>query len=234
MVRAARTETVLDGIVVRMTNYGESDRIVEFLTAEEGRVSMIARGARRSRKRFGGALDLFSGLRTHSQSGPNLWTLKSVDALNLRLPLRGHFELLGRASLICDCARALTPEHHESADMYEAVRQGLDHLSEEDSLAASQAYPLILQAAGILPDTGGVRVEESMRYTLNFQSGLVVGAGRVQGGARGFGSEVVQALRGHPCTSTEGARQLERLVIDWVQHQIGKRLPSADVYLDMM
>ena len=215
-----------------MTNYGESDRIVEFLTAEEGRVSMIARGARRSRKRFGGALDLFAGLRTHSQSGRNLWTLKSVDALNLRLPLRGHFELLGRASLICDCARALTPEHHESGDMYEAVKQGLDYLSEEDSLAASQTYPLILQAAGILPDTGSVRIEENMRYTLNFQSGLVAAAARTS--SSGFGFEVVQALRGQPCMSTEGARQLERLVIDWVQHQIGKRLPSADVYLDMM
>lgn len=234
MVRAARTESVLDAIVVRMTNYGESDRIVEFLTAEEGRVSMIARGARRSRKRFGGALDLFSGLRTHSQPGPNLWTLKSVDTLNLRLPLRGHFELLGRASLICDCARALTPEHHESADMYEAVRQGLDYLSEEDSLAASQTYPLILQSAGILPDTSGVRLEESMRYTLNFQSGSVVAAQRSQGAGRGFGQEVVQALRGQACTTPEGSRELERLAIDWVQHQIGKRLPSADVYLEMM
>jgi hypothetical protein len=73
-----------------------------------------------------------------------------------------------------------------------------------------------------------------MRYTLNFQSGSVVAAQRSQGAGRGFGQEVVQALRGQACTTPEGSRELERLAIDWVQHQIGKRLPSADVYLEMM
>ncbi len=217
-----------------MTNYGESDRIVEFLTAEEGRVSMIARGARRSRKRFGGALDLFAGLRTHAQPSSNLWTLKSVDALNLRLELRLQFELLARASLICDCGRVLTPEHHESSDMYEAVRGGLDLLSAGDAVAASQAYPLILQAAGILPDTSQVRLESGARYGLDFRSGVVGMLQQVRTAGRGFSGEVVQALRGEACTTEEGARDLERLVVDWVQHQIGKRLASADVYLDLV
>jgi DNA repair protein RecO (recombination protein O) len=234
LVRPARIEKVLDGIVVRMTNYGESDRIVEFLTAEEGRVSMIARGARRSRKRFGGALDLFAGLRTHAQPSSNLWTLKSVDPLNLRLELRLNFDLLARASLICDCARVLTPEHHESSDMYGAVRGGLDLLIAGDAVAASQAYPLILQSAGILPDTSQVRLETGKRYGLDFRSGMIGMLGQVRTAGRGFSAEVVHALRGETCTTAEGARELERLVVDWIQHQIGKRLASADVYLDLM
>lgn len=234
LVRTTGTEKVLDAIVVRMTNYGESDRIVEFLTAEEGRVSMMARGARRSRKRFGGALDLFAGLRIHCQPGRNLWTLKSVDSLNLRLELRDNFELLGRASLICDCARVLTPEQHESGDMYEAVRGGLDMLCDGNALGASQAYPLILHAAGILPDTSGVRLADNARYKLDFRSGSVVLAQRSGAGAHGFCTEVVAAMRGEACTTLEGARELEHLVVDWVQHQIGKRLASADVYLALM
>ncbi len=217
-----------------MTNYGESDRIVEFLTAEEGRVSMIARGARRSRKRFGGALDLFAGLRTHAQPGSNLWTLKSVDALQLRLELRLNFDLLARASLICDCARVLTPEHHEAVDMYEAVRGGLDMLTAGDAVGASQAYPRILQAAGILPDTSQVRLESGARYGLDFRSGSVGMAQQVRTAGNGFGAEVVNALRAEPCSTTQGAQELERLVIDWVQHQIGKRLASADVYLNLI
>ena len=234
MVRPARIEKILDGIVVRMTNYGESDRIVEFITAEEGRVSMIARGARRSRKRFGGCLDLFAGLRTHAQPGSNLWMLKSVDALNLRLELRLNFDLLARASLICDCARALTPEHHEATDMYEAVRGGLDMLTAGDAVGASHAYPLILQAAGILPDTSQLLLEPGIRYGLDFRSGTVRAAQQMRMAGQGFSSEVVGALRGEPCTNAQSARELERLVVDWVQHQIGKRLASADVYLDLI
>ena len=47
-----------DAIVIRLTDYGESDRIVTLLTERHGKVTAIAKGARRSRKRFGGALCL--------------------------------------------------------------------------------------------------------------------------------------------------------------------------------
>lgn len=50
-------------IVIRSLNYGESDRIVTFFTRDFGKLKGIAKGARRSRKRFQNALDLFSHVR---------------------------------------------------------------------------------------------------------------------------------------------------------------------------
>lgn len=41
-------------------DYGESDRIMTFLGSRLGKISVRARGARKSQKRFGGALELFS------------------------------------------------------------------------------------------------------------------------------------------------------------------------------
>lgn len=55
---------------------GESDRIVEFFTREHGRISAVARGARKSRKRFGGRLDKFNLLEvfvTEKQPGVLGW-----------------------------------------------------------------------------------------------------------------------------------------------------------------
>ncbi len=52
-----------DAIVTHAFNYGESDRIVTFFTREFGKLKGIAKGARRSKKRFQNALDLFSHLR---------------------------------------------------------------------------------------------------------------------------------------------------------------------------
>ena len=52
-----------NAIVIRSTNYGESDKIVTFFTKDFGKVRGIAKGARRSRKRFQNALGLFSHLR---------------------------------------------------------------------------------------------------------------------------------------------------------------------------
>lgn len=50
-------------LLLRSVDFGESDRIVQLLTADAGRTTAIAKGARRSRKRFPGALDYFQELR---------------------------------------------------------------------------------------------------------------------------------------------------------------------------
>ena len=55
MSSSTRTEAFL----LHATPYRESDLVVVLLTRRYGRVSALARGARRSRRRFGGALDYF-------------------------------------------------------------------------------------------------------------------------------------------------------------------------------
>ena len=52
-----------NAIVIRSLHYGESDKIVTFFTRDFGKLKAIVKGARRSRKRFQNALDLFSHLR---------------------------------------------------------------------------------------------------------------------------------------------------------------------------
>lgn len=51
------TKTV--AIVLRRTNYGEADRIIQFITPE-GKISAIAKGARREKSRLAGGIELFS------------------------------------------------------------------------------------------------------------------------------------------------------------------------------
>ncbi len=56
---------VCDALLLKAIDFGESDRIVHLLTPVEGRLTAIAKGARRSVKRFPGTLDLFNHLRIH-------------------------------------------------------------------------------------------------------------------------------------------------------------------------
>ncbi len=46
--------------MLRRVNYGDYDLIVTLLTLTEGRISVMAKSAKKSVKRFGGALELFS------------------------------------------------------------------------------------------------------------------------------------------------------------------------------
>ncbi|MGB8880961.1 MAG: DNA repair protein RecO, partial [Solirubrobacteraceae bacterium] len=55
MPRSLRTEA----IVLRSIRYGEADRILHLYTTSYGRLSAIAKGARRPRSRFGARLEPF-------------------------------------------------------------------------------------------------------------------------------------------------------------------------------
>ena len=52
--------TVTQAIVLHAFDYLESSRIIRLLTREGGVQSVLARGARKSRGRYGSALDLFA------------------------------------------------------------------------------------------------------------------------------------------------------------------------------
>ena len=49
-----------EAVVLRSIRYGEADRILHLFTKERGRVGAIAKGARKSRSRFGARLEPFS------------------------------------------------------------------------------------------------------------------------------------------------------------------------------
>jgi DNA repair protein RecO (recombination protein O) len=55
-VKTVRTK----GIVLRRTNYGEADRIVQLLTPEYGVMSVMAKGVRKEKSRLAGGIELFA------------------------------------------------------------------------------------------------------------------------------------------------------------------------------
>ena len=52
-------DTKTKAIVLKRTNYGEADRILQILT-ENGKISVIAKGVRKERSRLAGSIELFS------------------------------------------------------------------------------------------------------------------------------------------------------------------------------
>ena len=56
----APQETTTPAVVVRARVFGESDKIVTFLTRDLGKVTGIAKGAKRSKRRFVNVLEPFT------------------------------------------------------------------------------------------------------------------------------------------------------------------------------
>ncbi len=108
-----------DAVVLGMVNYGERDRIVRLLTPELGRVSALARGARGSRRRFGGTLDLGARLRVMLRRGRGeLWHLQEAELVEPRLGLRDSLLSMGLLSYGTELVGAFAREHHAEPRLF--------------------------------------------------------------------------------------------------------------------
>ena len=128
---------VTDAIVLHAFDYLETSRILRLVTREGGVQSVIARGARRSVKRFGSALDLFvSGIaELHIRQGRDLQQLSAFEVTNARPALSVDLDCFTSASMLCELAlRCSAGEDH--GDLFVALSAGLDAVATHTGTAA--------------------------------------------------------------------------------------------------
>jgi len=146
----------VDALVLRAIAYGDSDAVVHLLVRGRGRISAFARGARSSRKRFGGALQPFQRVEAllAEREGQELWALREARVVEGHGRLREDLHRIAHAGyaaeLIHDLTRAGQP-----ADALFALLD--DFLSRLESGAATSARLralelLALDAAGFAPE----------------------------------------------------------------------------------
>ena len=102
-------------IVVGGIDYGEADRIVRLLSPTLGRVSVLARAARRSNRRFTGALEAGNRISATVRAGRGeLWHLKAAKLEDGRLHARSDLEVLSLLAYACEvCGELARPLHPE-------------------------------------------------------------------------------------------------------------------------
>jgi DNA repair protein RecO (recombination protein O) len=102
-------------IVVGGIDYGEADRIVRLLSPTLGRVSVLARAARRSNRRFTGALEAGNRITATVRPGRgDLWHLKAAKLEDGRLHARADLEVLSLLAYACEvCGELARPLHSE-------------------------------------------------------------------------------------------------------------------------
>jgi DNA repair protein RecO (recombination protein O) len=105
-----------DAIVLRHFDYGESDRIVTFCTSGYGKVRGIAKGARRSRKRFANALEPFclSELQFTRRGPDSLAMIDSSEVISHFPGIRADLEKTLRVSYLIDLTDHFLPEEKKN------------------------------------------------------------------------------------------------------------------------
>lgn len=120
---------VSDAIVLHAFDYLETSRILRLATREHGVQSVIARGARRSSRRFGSALDLFaSGVaELHLRANRDLQQLNTFEVTVARPALAADLDRFGAAAMLSELVLRAAGAG-ENAELFTRFAHHLDQL----------------------------------------------------------------------------------------------------------
>jgi DNA repair protein RecO (recombination protein O) len=230
-----------EAIVLRSIRYGEADSILHLYTPEDGRISAIAKGVRKTRSRFGGRLEPFFRLKLVLYSGRSeLMTVTSADTIAGYPRLRESIASLDVAARVCDAVSRIfeTGETHEG--VYHLLANELALLDSDPAQATranAVAFRLkLLLAAGFAPHLSACASCGDREHISGFSgaAGGVVCSGCE---ANSFPLDqvahefLVDAL-GRPLADTPEATdatlaQAEKAISETIEHHAGVRLAPA-------
>jgi DNA repair protein RecO (recombination protein O) len=152
-----------EAIVLRSIRYGEADRILHLYTPNYGRLSAIAKGARRSRSRFGARLEPFFHIRAMLHEGrSDLLTVTGVDTITVHGAVRDHASTLDAAARACDAVTRLFETSDPHPEVFGLLVNELGLLQSDAAHARpgnGLAFRLkLLLAAGIVPQLAACAV----------------------------------------------------------------------------
>lgn len=230
-----------EALVLSCVDYGEADRLVTLLTKGHGRLTAFAAGARKSKRRFAGALEAGTWLRAQlvERRGDTL-RLDGVDVLRSFHKLRDDLSRIARALYCLELCRELTRDQEPHEALFDALKDYLALLDDKQAGPTSLLkFELdALQHTGFMPrfapcalcggdagqrprfdpEHGGVVCDGC---ALRVPRGIAVPAGVVDALAR------LQAGERTPLPADVRARARQLLNV-FIAHHLGRKLKSVD------
>src|SRR5690348_7563962 len=170
-----------EAIVLRTYPFRESDLLVTLFTRNEGKVRGVARAAKKSRRRFGGALEPLTYVKVSYEDRERV-ELARLDACEvLDSPLTSEVSYARAVALghIAEVLDELLPDREANDDVFRLTRSVLAQLKSGDfSLPVTYFDLWMTRLMGYLPDlseclTCGLALNGSLAYFHALADGLV-------------------------------------------------------------
>ena len=157
------------GIVLRRTNYGEADRILNIITPD-GKISVIAKGARKDKSRLAGGIEMFSlvDLNIH-QGKSDLGVVTGAKMVKYYQKILKDYERMELAAMILRKI-SMMAEQTDNSGFFIIVRQTLEELDDNAELTLVEGWFWLnlLRISGtemnLYRDVAGTKLVEGARY----------------------------------------------------------------------
>jgi len=218
--------------LVRSADMGETDRRLSFFTEGEGEVTVVAKAAHRSRKRFGGALQrhLLLDIVWTEVSG-RMPVLDGAVVLESFWSILGDWERVRHADYLLELASVLFPQPGPKPKAFSLLLSGLRSLAggESPRSRGRKAEAAFLSIAGFGPDLSACRRcgrKEGGPFRFHAAEGRIFCARCLPGGESSLSAGAVKTwkvLQSHSPPVHERIRIPEK-ILDELQEVIPKYL----------
>jgi DNA repair protein RecO (recombination protein O) len=227
-----------EAIVLRSIRYGEADRILHLYTPYRGRLAAIAKGARRSKSRFGARLEPFFHVRLVLREGRGeLYSVTGADTIAHNATIRDHAATLDAAARACDAVARLFETDEPHPEVFRLLANELALLGSDPvhgRAGNGLAFRLkLLLAAGIVPQLAACAACGEPEHLNGFSpaAGGVV-CSSCEGAAFALDEDsyaflvtaLGQPLAHAPDCSERALRQVERAIVETAEHHAQVRL----------
>jgi DNA repair protein RecO (recombination protein O) len=167
------------GLVLRVTDYKDSSRILTVLTSTEGKLTVSARGAMRRGSKLSAASSLFAYSNMTLYHSRDRWTLTEAQTIQLFSGLSRDVARLALGSYIAELLEAVSDEDMPNPEILSLGLNTLFMLSESDKdpLLIKAAFEVRLMClAGFEPAAGACAVcgrEDIASPVLDLRGGQV-------------------------------------------------------------
>lgn len=145
-----------EGLILRVTDFSETSRIVVVFTREFGKISALAKGGRRLKGPFESALDLLSTCRIVflRKSSGGLDLLTEAQLLERFRPAERELDCLYAGYYVAELLLSLSEEYDPHPDLFDEARTTLAALTTAAlmPIAVLRFELVILREIGQLPD----------------------------------------------------------------------------------
>jgi DNA repair protein RecO (recombination protein O) len=228
-------------LVLSTVDFGDADRIVTLFTEERGKLTAFAAGARKSKRRFAGALEPGTLVKAQLvERHGSTFRLDSVDIERTFHGFRNDLSLISRALYALELTRELTREQEPYPQLFSLTVAYLDALDRHQAGPTSLvAFELdALASAGLMPRFDRCAICEGevgagAQFDAEHGGAVCAGClGRVRSG-RPVPLELVKALRGlqegeRTPLSPEHRRRAREVLNFFISHHLGKKIRSVE------
>lgn len=143
-----------EAVILRRLDYGEADLILTLFTPRYGKLSAIAKGARKPLAKASGHLELFTVVDLVLSLGRELYIVSQAEQKQIFLALEDDLQLIGYASHFVELIDRFAVDEQENYAAYRLLVAGLGWLCEPkvDLRLVARFYELkLLEAMGYAP-----------------------------------------------------------------------------------